>query len=113
MDESPVYTSTYDLLLWLLPLTQTFPRAWRFSLTERIQRVALDFQDQLVAAGKHKGAQRQNHLRYADVRLEQLRHWMRYARDMKIISLPQYEHFARMVTQTGNFLGAWIKDEMG
>jgi hypothetical protein len=113
MNESPVFTHTYDMLLWLIPQVQNFPRAYRFSLSERIQKIALDFQDQLIAAGKSRASQRQNHLRQADVRLEQLRLWMRFARDKKLISLPQYEHFARMVTETGNCLGGWIKDEMG
>jgi len=113
MNESPVFTRTYDLLLWLIPQVQGFPRAYRFSLSERIQNIALDFQDQLIAAGKSRASQRQAHLRQADVRLEQLRLWMRFARDQKLISVPQYEHFARMVTETGNCLGGWIKDEMG
>jgi hypothetical protein len=100
---------TYDLLLWLIPQVQKFPRAHRFGLAERIQRLALDFQDSLVAAGKSKGAARRVLLNRADIQLEQLRVWTRLARDLQCLSLRQYEHLARLVGEVGRLLGAWLK----
>jgi hypothetical protein len=32
MEESPIFTKTYDLLLWLIPTTQKFPKDQRFVL---------------------------------------------------------------------------------
>jgi len=52
MKESPLYVRTYDFLLWLIPQVVKFPRPHRFGVGERIQRLGLDFQDSLVAAGK-------------------------------------------------------------
>jgi len=109
MNESPIFIRTYDLLLWLIPQVQKFPRAHRFGLAERIQRLALDFQDSLVGAGKTTGKQRLDWLRRADVQLEQLRLWVRMARDLQILSLRRYEHVARMMVEVGRLLGAWIK----
>ncbi len=48
MTESPIFVRTYDLLLWLLPQAIQFPRAYRFTLAERVQRRALDFQETLI-----------------------------------------------------------------
>jgi hypothetical protein len=48
----------YDLLLWLIAQVLKFPRSYRFNLAELIQRLALDFQDAIVAAGKTKGTER-------------------------------------------------------
>ncbi|MCJ7699995.1 MAG: four helix bundle protein [Anaerolineales bacterium] len=62
MQESPLYVRTYDFLLWLIPQVQKFPRAHRFGLGERIQRLVLDFQDSLVAAGKAQGNSRQKRI---------------------------------------------------
>jgi four helix bundle protein len=107
--ESPLYVRTYDLLLWLIPQVQKFPRTHRFGLAERIQRLALDFQDSLVAAGKSSGETRRHWLHTADVQLAQLRVWIRLARDLKCITIRQYEHAARLVTEVGRLLGSWLK----
>lgn len=113
MKESPVFTRTYDLLTWLIPQVGKFPRVHRFGLGERIQRLALDFQDTLVAAGKSKGEPRMEFLKTADIRLEQLRLWVRFSRDNQLITIRQYEHVIRMMAEVGRLLGAWLKQESG
>lgn len=109
MNESPLFTRTYDFLLWLIPEVQKFPRVYRFSVAERIQRLALDFQDEIVAAGKSKNEKRFEKLSQADIYLEQLRVWMRFVRDRKLITVRQYEHAARSMNEVGRLLGAWLK----
>ena len=52
MNESPIFTKTYDLLLWILPQVHKFPRQYRFNLGEHIQLIAMSFQDDLILAGK-------------------------------------------------------------
>ena len=108
MKESPLYVKTYDFLFWLIPHVQKFPKAHRFALSERIQRLALDFQDSLVAAGKAKGPARLEWLQQADLQLAQLRVWLRLARDLRAMPVRQYEHAARLVSEIGRLLGAWI-----
>jgi hypothetical protein len=109
VNESPLYARTHDLLLWLIPQVQKFPRAHRFGLAERIQRLALDFQDAIVAAGKTKGEARSNWLLKADIQLEQLRAWMRLSQEMGLFTVRQYEHVARLTNEVGRLLGAWLK----
>lgn len=109
MNESPLFVRTYDFLLWFIPHVQKFPRVYRFTLSERVQRLALDFQDTIVAAGKTRNIQRRNHLQSADIQLEQLRVWIRFARDNNLCTIRQYEHSARSLVEIGNLLGAWIK----
>ena len=109
MDESPLFVRTHDFLLWLLPHVQKFPRIYRFSLAERIQRIAMDFQDFIVSAGKSKGGERHTWLQKADIALEQLRFWLRFSKELDLIQIGQYEHSARMLVEMGRLLGAWIK----
>ncbi len=109
MEESPLYVRTYDLLLWLIPQVVKFPRPHRFGLGERIQRLGLDFQDSLVAAGKAQGQARLEHLQHADIQLAQLRVWMRLTRDLEVLTIRRYEHAARLLNEVGRLLGAWIK----
>ncbi len=109
MNESPIYTRTYDLLLWLLPHTVNFPRAYRFTIGERVARQALDFHAKLIAAGIQTGTERLTLLRQADVELSQLRHILRLCKDLRLFSLPQYEHAAGLLVQIGKLLGGWQK----
>ena len=109
MNESPLFVRTYDFLLWFIPHVQKFPRIYRFTLSERVQRLALDFQDTIVAAGKSKGSSRREKLYQADIQLEQLRVWIRFSRDGNLITIKQYEHAIRQLKEVGNLLGAWLK----
>jgi four helix bundle protein len=111
MNESPLFSRTHDLILWLIPQTQKFPRAHRFGLSERVQASALDFQELIIAAGKTRGADRRAWLEKADLRLAQLRHWMRVCQELALLSLGQYEHAARMLDECGRLLGAWLKQK--
>ncbi len=67
MQESPIFTKTYDLLKWLLPATQKFPKEQRFMLAKKIQDTAFNLQDALLAAGL--GYEKPRHLQEADVAL--------------------------------------------
>lgn len=109
MKESPLFVRTYDFLLWIVPHVQKFPRQYRFGLGERIQRLSLDFQDSIVAGGKTGGSERRDWLRRADIQLEQLRVWLRLARDLQLLSIQQHEHAARLLAEIGRLLGGWIK----
>lgn len=111
MNESPLFVRTYDFLLWFIPQVQKFPRQYRFTLSERLQRLALDFQDGIVAAGKSQGTTRLEKLKSADIQLEQLRVWVRFARDNQLITIKQYEHAVRGMGEMGRLLGAWLKKQ--
>jgi four helix bundle protein len=109
MNESPLFVRTHDFLLWLLPQVQKFPRAYRFSLAERIQKTAMDFQDEIIAAGKSKEKERLAFLKSADIELEKVRFWLRFSKNLNLFSIGQFEHASRMMVEMGRLLGAWIK----
>ena len=73
MKESPIFSRTYDLLLWVIPQAQNFPRKHRFGLGERLVRRALDFQETLIAAGLSVNGEWLDLLKKADIQLAQLR----------------------------------------
>jgi len=45
--EMVIFTRTFDLLSWLLPATNNFPRAHRFTVTNRLLDVAFDLSESL------------------------------------------------------------------
>ncbi len=107
MEESPIFTKTHDLLLWLLPATQKFPKDQRFVLAKRIQDTVFDFQEALTSAGM--GIEKVPNLQAADVLLRQLQVYMRLSHDLKFITMKQYEHVSRMTVEIGKILGGWRK----
>ena len=50
MKESPIFSKTYDFVVWLIPVTIKFPRAQRFVMADILQREALRFQELLIEA---------------------------------------------------------------
>ena len=107
MKESPIFTRTYDLLVWLIPLTVKFPRSQRFVLAEAVQRTALVLQEQLIEAASVEAPR--PILRQADVTLTKLRFYLRLCKDLKLVSFEQYEHAASLVNEIGRLLGGWQK----
>ena len=52
--EMPIFTRTYDLLTWLLPATNHFPRAHRQTVTRRLLDAAFDLRERLtIHPGTH------------------------------------------------------------
>jgi hypothetical protein len=106
MKESPIFTRTYDLLCWLIPLTVKFPRNQRFVVAARLQQRALDFQEQIIEAAKVSDSR--TALERADVTLAQLRSHFRLSKDLNLISIGQFEHGVRMMSEIGRLLGGWM-----
>jgi four helix bundle protein len=104
-----VFTQTFDLLMWLLPQCERFPKSQRFVVTQRLIGAALDFQEAIFEANARSGQQRLNHLQAADAQLNKLRLYLRLAQQWSWLSSGQYEHASRMVASIGKLLGGWIK----
>jgi hypothetical protein len=107
MADSPLFVKTYDLLKYLIPTTEKFPKSQRFVLAKRIQDAALDFQASLLTARKVDLSTRREVLRQADVELEKLRLHLRLSMELEYLKFPQYKHASAYVVEIGRMLGAW------
>ena len=107
--EMPIFTRTFDLLTWLLPATNHFPRAHRHTFTRRILDAAFDLRERLEEANLRKGRERLESLRAADEALARLRVYLRLAARWNWLSAGQYQHVALMVAEIGRLLGGWQK----
>ena len=104
--QSPIFVRVYDLLLWLIPCTIGFPRSQRGVMARQLQAQAFALHDALVDAAR--GGDTRSELRRADAALAKLRTYMRLSYDLKLISMGQYEHAARMLAEIGRLLGGWM-----
>ena len=107
--ETPIFVRTFDMLTWLLPVTNNFPRAHRHMATKRLLDAAFDLREHLEAANHRMGAERLAYLRLADEDLDNLRLYIRLAARWEWLSAGQYQHVAKMVAEIGRLLGGWIK----
>jgi hypothetical protein len=105
--EMPIFTRTYDLLTWLLPATNHFPRAHRHTVTRRLLDAAFDLRERLEEANLRHGAARLERLALADEALARVRLYLRLATRWGWFSEWQYEHVATMVAEIGRLLGGW------
>jgi hypothetical protein len=109
MTESPIFSQTYDLLRWLLPVLAQMPREHRGGVTRRLADVVFAFQHTLLSAAKQRDNARER-LSEADVLLSELRVLLRLARDLELLSFNQYEQGARRTAEIGRLLGGWLRN---
>ena len=107
MKESPIFTRTFDLLMWLLPATTKFPKEQRFILAQRIQLAAFNFYEAITSAALSE--KRSHHLEQADIELQRLRLYLRLSYRLNFLDGRQYEHVFKMVEEIGKLLGGWSK----
>ena len=108
-EEMPVFTRSFDLLTWLLPATNHFPKAHRHDFTRRLLDAAFDLRERLEEANLRQGRARSERLAAADEALARLRVYLRLASRWGWISDGQYGHVAEMVAEVGRLLGGWRK----
>ena len=106
-----ILTRTFDLLAWLVPRTEKFPKLQRPTVTQRLLDAALDLQESLFDAQSQSGSTRVRHLRAADANLNKLRLYLRLAHHWRWLNDGQYRHVSVMVAEIGKLLGGWLKKE--
>ena len=102
-----ILTKVYDILLWIIPQLEKFPRSQRFLLGEKIERLLLDVLDLIIRAVYTKD--KTGPLAEANLTLERLRFLIRLSKDLHYISLKKYEFLARSINEAGQMTGGWLK----
>ncbi len=107
--ETPLFAKTYDLLAYLLPAVEKFPRNHRASLGRRLQETGLGLLDLLLTARKTPQATRGAVLVQADIELDRLRYTVRLCHGLALFSDKQYRHLSGLLAEVGRLLGSWLK----
>ena len=109
LSEPRVMTCLYDLTLWYIQRTNRFPRNWRISLGDHIDRLLLEM---LGLAQQARMRSKKVTLLYElSEKVEILRSMTRLCRDLKCLELSQYEFVSRQIDEIGRQLGGWIKQQ--
>jgi hypothetical protein len=99
--------ATHELLRWLIPTLDKFPRQRRFTLGERLEQEVLAVLALLAEAAYSRD--KDALLQRANVRIEVSRHLWRLAHEMQIISTRRYEYGSRLLDDVGRQVGGWLR----
>ena len=91
---------------WLLNHTARWPKAARFTLTQRVDNHALDVVEMLVQARYEPGLRRRM-LPEINLRLERMRFLLRVARDSKVQPAAGFEGAMRRLDEVGRMVHGW------
>jgi hypothetical protein len=105
--EAPIYVQTHDMLNWLVPHLEHWPRPQRFFLARQALESATQFYRLLLHARKVQGERRCQTLLEADVELETLKALLRLGQERRYMNIGQYQHVSAMLMEIGRQLGGW------
>ena len=107
LSDLKLFTKLYDLILWIYPMVNKFPKAQRFVLGQRIENSVLELLRLTIRANasRHKGPI----LEEFSVELDQFRILIRLSKDLKFMSINQYAYVSSLINEIGKMLGGWIK----
>jgi len=101
-----VVTRVYDLILWLLPKLEKFPRSQKFLLGDRIETALFEILEFLIEAN-YCQKNRAEILVKINLKLDILRFLMRIAKDMRYVDFKAFEYQARLIDEVGRMVGGW------
>ena len=99
----------HELLAWLIPLLDHFPRSRRFTLGERLESRVLAVLEDLVEAAYSRERDKRPALQRANRQLSVCRHLWRLALELKVINLKRYEYGIKLMEDLGRQIGGWLK----
>ena len=102
-----VVTKAYDFVLWLLPKVENFPKAYRYTVGERLTAHGLDMLTALVEAAYTR--EKAGLLDQASRKVNSTRLLLRMAKDLKLMSIDAYGFSAGQLDEIGRMVGGWSK----
>lgn len=115
-----VMTKAKELTSYVMTITQQSPKQFRFSLVGRMQGYALDVIDVLYRANEvfvggalvSQHAEKRLGLQHEALsNLKLLGYLSQLSMEQHCILPKQFEHIAKLVSDTQNLLGAWINSD--
>jgi len=102
-----IFQKLYDLILWMYPLLNKFPKKQRFVLGQQLENTLLEILKNIIQANQER--ERLETLKQASIDLDKFRILYRLAKDLKFMSIKQYQFGAEKINEVGKILGGWLK----
>ncbi len=106
----PILEKTYELILWIYPTINKFPKSQRFVLGQRIENAVLRIVEEIIEMRIIVGEEEKlKHLQKISTEIDKLRILIRIAKDLKFMRTKQYIFVTGKINEMGKMLGGWIK----
>ncbi|MBU0999693.1 diversity-generating retroelement protein Avd [Patescibacteria group bacterium] len=105
----PIFHKTYGCIFSLSAWHRQCPKAHRHGIAQYCYNLGLDLLKLLIRANAETGYRKLAHLKEASLMLDQLKIFIRLAKDVGGLSPKQYVQFQQMLQDIGKQLGGWIK----
>ena len=102
-----IFEKTYEMILWLYPTINKFPKSQRFVLGQQIETAILEILKGIIQANSERD--KIPYLKQMSVELDKLRILIRLSKDLKFINIKQYQFVVEKINEVGKMLGGWIK----
>jgi len=102
-----IFQKVYDLILWMYPLVNKFPKSQRFVLGQQLENTLLDILKGIIQANQERN--KLETLKQVSIDLDKFRILFRLAKDLRFMSIKQYQFGAEKINEVGKILGGWMK----
>lgn len=99
--------SCHELMLWIIPQLDKFPRLRRYTLGEKINGLLLETIEYLLVAAYSKKPSVP--LNKANMKLTMIRHLWRLCMELKILNKKAYRYGIELMMDVGRQTGGWKK----
>ena len=105
LNDLVIYQRVYDLLLYILPILQRMPKAYRFTVVMQIENSLLEVVTLIARANRelNKGTT----LFLLDIELDKARLLFRLAHDLRLLPTDKYGQVSERLVEIGKLLGGW------
>lgn len=107
LDDLILYQKIYDFILWFFPIINKFPKQQRFVLGQQIENQLVEMIKTVACANRER--EKLKYIQQASIQLDIARMLIRLAKDMRFISIRQYELAAERMNEVGRLLTGWTK----
>jgi len=102
-----IFEKTYELILWIYPAVNRFPKTQRFVLGQQVENTVLNLLKLIIQANAERN--KLPYLKQLSIELDKLRILVRLSKDLRFLSIKQYEFAVNKINEIGKMLGGWIK----
>jgi len=103
-----IFQKIYDFLLWLYPLINRIPKSHRLILGRSMEEEGIKILLLSIEANKLKDNSRKIIQQQMSDELDKLRILIRLTKDLRFMSVAQYQHAAERINEIGKILYGWI-----
>jgi len=105
-----IYTKMMEVLLWLFPKVNTFPKKQRFILGQQIENTGLEILRLIIQANNEKDADRKlKYLEKMNTELEILRSLLQISQEIRFMNAKSLGYIIGQIDEVGRMIGGWAK----